>query len=59
MTAVGVRLAVMEDDTVLCAECVHEYEAEGVPETAGTIVPEATSAARRSSWRTSRRLVAE
>jgi hypothetical protein len=39
MTAwAGVRLAVMEDDTVLCADCVHEYHAEGLPETAATIV---------------------
>jgi hypothetical protein len=33
-----VALAVMEDDTVLCAECVHEYQTEGLPETAATIV---------------------
>jgi hypothetical protein len=32
------RLAVMEDDTVLCADCVDELHAEGVCETAGTIV---------------------
>jgi hypothetical protein len=34
----GVRLAVMEDDTVLCADCVDELHAEGVCETAATIV---------------------
>jgi hypothetical protein len=28
----------MEDDTVLCAECVHELQAEGLAETSGTIV---------------------
>jgi hypothetical protein len=32
------RLAVMEEDTVLCAECVDELHAEGVGETAATIV---------------------
>jgi hypothetical protein len=32
------RLAVMEDDTVLCADCVDELHAEGVCETAMTIV---------------------
>jgi hypothetical protein len=32
------RLAVMEDDTVLCTDCLHEHQAEGMPETAGTIV---------------------
>ena len=32
------RLAVMEDDTVLCADCVHEQRAEGLSETAATIV---------------------
>ena len=31
-------MAVMEDDTVLCADCVHENQAEGGPETAATIV---------------------
>jgi len=31
-------LAVMEDDTVLCADCVHEHQAEPMPETAATIV---------------------
>jgi hypothetical protein len=31
-------LAVMEDDTVLCAECVHELQAGAQQETAGTIV---------------------
>jgi hypothetical protein len=31
-------LAVMEDDTVLCADCVHELHAEGVCETAATMV---------------------
>jgi len=34
----SVRLAVMEDDTVLCSGCVDELHAEGVCETAGTIV---------------------
>jgi len=32
------RLAVMEDDTVLCAECVHEHQADSVSEAAATIV---------------------
>ena len=32
------QLAVMQDDTVLCTDCVHEYQAEGLPETAATIV---------------------
>lgn len=32
------RLAVMEDDTVLCGDCVDELHAEQVCETAGTIV---------------------
>ena len=32
------RLAVMEDDTVLCSDCVDEYHHEGLPETAATIV---------------------
>jgi hypothetical protein len=32
------RLAVMEDGTVLCAECVQEYRDEGLAETAATIV---------------------
>jgi hypothetical protein len=32
------RLAVMEDDTVLCADCVHEYQAEGLPETRATLI---------------------
>jgi hypothetical protein len=32
------RLAVMQDDTVLCADCLHEHQAEGMPETASTIV---------------------
>lgn len=32
------RLAVMEDDTVLCADCVDELRAEGVCEIAATIV---------------------
>ena len=31
-------LAVMEDDSVLCTDCLHELHAEGVWETAGTIV---------------------
>ena len=31
-------LAVMEDDTVLCVDCVHEHQAEGLSETAATIV---------------------
>jgi hypothetical protein len=33
-----VRLAVMEDDTVLCADCVDEYHHEGLPEIAATMV---------------------
>jgi hypothetical protein len=33
-----IALAVMEDDSVLCVGCVHEYQAEGLPETAATIV---------------------
>jgi hypothetical protein len=32
------RLAVMQDDTVLCADCVHEYQTEGLPETPATLV---------------------
>jgi hypothetical protein len=32
------RLTVMEDDTVLCSDCVDELHAEGVCETAATIV---------------------
>jgi predicted transcriptional regulator len=31
-------LAVMEDDTVLCADCLDELQAETVYETAATIV---------------------
>ena len=38
MTGEGCRLAVMEDDTVLCADCVDEYHDEGLPETAATMV---------------------
>ena len=33
-----VRLAVMEDDTVLCADCIDELQRESVYETAATIV---------------------
>jgi hypothetical protein len=33
-----IRLAVMEDDTVLCADCVDELQREHVCETAATIV---------------------
>jgi hypothetical protein len=33
-----VRLAVMEDDTVLCADCVGELQHESACETAVTIV---------------------
>ncbi len=33
-----VRLAVMEDDTVLCADCVDELQRESACETAATIV---------------------
>jgi hypothetical protein len=33
-----VRLAVMEDDTVLCADCVDELQREYVCETAATSV---------------------
>jgi hypothetical protein len=32
------RLAVMEDDTVLCADCVHEHQAEGLAETGASLV---------------------
>jgi hypothetical protein len=28
----------MEDDTVLCADCLHEHQGEGVSETAASIV---------------------
>jgi hypothetical protein len=38
MTSQVVRLAVMEDDTVLCSDCVDEYRDEGLAETAATIV---------------------
>jgi hypothetical protein len=31
-------LAVMEDDSVLCSDCLHELQVEQVVETAGTIV---------------------
>jgi hypothetical protein len=31
-------LAVMEDDTVLCSDCVDELRAEQIVETAGTMV---------------------
>jgi len=31
-------LAVMQDDTVLCADCVHEHQAEGIAEIGATIV---------------------
>jgi hypothetical protein len=31
-------LAVMEDDTVLCTDCLHELQAESVCETAATVV---------------------
>jgi hypothetical protein len=31
-------LAVMEDDTVLCADCLHELRAESVVDTAETLV---------------------
>jgi hypothetical protein len=31
-------LAVMEDDMVLCTDCVHEHQAEAMPQAAGTIV---------------------
>jgi hypothetical protein len=34
----GVASAVMEDESVLCADCVHEATAGGVPESAETIV---------------------
>ena len=33
-----IRLAVMEDDTVLCADCVDELRRESACETAATIV---------------------
>jgi len=32
------RLAVMEDDTVLCFDCLQEYQAEGLPDTSATIM---------------------
>jgi hypothetical protein len=32
------RLAVIEDDTVLCTDCLDELRAEEVCETAGTMV---------------------
>lgn len=32
------RLAVMEDDTVLCADCLHEHQAEQLAEAAASIV---------------------
>jgi hypothetical protein len=39
MTArIEIGLVVMEDDTVLCTGCLHEHQAEGLPETAATIV---------------------
>lgn len=38
MTVVGVRLAEMEDDTVLCADCVDGLQRESVRDTAATIV---------------------
>jgi len=31
-------LAVMEDDTVLCTDCLHELQAESVVDTAATLV---------------------
>jgi len=31
-------LAVMEDDTVLCADCLHEHQAEQLAEAAAVIV---------------------
>jgi hypothetical protein len=31
-------LAVMEDDTVLCTDCLHEHQADGMPETEASIV---------------------
>ncbi len=33
-----IALALMEDDTVLCADCVQEVQGEGLPETPATIV---------------------
>ena len=39
MTArIEIALAVMEDDTVLCADCVNELQRESACETAATIV---------------------
>ena len=39
MTArIEIALAVMEDDTVLCADCQHELQRESACETAATIV---------------------
>jgi hypothetical protein len=31
-------MALMEDDPVLCADCVHDYQAEGLSATAATLV---------------------
>jgi hypothetical protein len=31
-------LALMEDETVLCTDCLAEHQAEGMPESAATIV---------------------
>jgi hypothetical protein len=35
---VTLTLAVMEDDTVLCTECVHEQQAEGLAAAGAAIV---------------------
>jgi hypothetical protein len=31
-------MALMEDDTVLCPDCLHEYQCEGLYATAATLV---------------------
>ncbi|MEA2233878.1 MAG: hypothetical protein QOD83_3694 [Solirubrobacteraceae bacterium] len=38
MSGQGGRMALMEDDTVLCADCLHDYQDERLPETAATMV---------------------
>lgn len=38
MNGQGVRMAVMEDDTVLCTDCLDELQAEQVGEIAATMV---------------------
>lgn len=38
MKGQGDRVALMEDDTVLCVDCLHECQGEGQPATAATLV---------------------